>query len=129
MFEAIKNLVKTNWKYFAKMGYDYLASHLLSRVRIANPFYASLMEHSIVMGDQVIDKLTDSDPDNAKQMKALCEDNYVELLSLTLAGSSLYIKPSDRQRVALILAETIEKLQGQPATKQVPATGDTVYSS
>jgi hypothetical protein len=121
MFESIKNLIKENWKYFAKMGYDYLAKHLISRVRTANPFYARLLEQGIQVGDETIDILTDNDKDNARQMAALMEKHYVELLSLTLAGSSLYIRPGDRQRVSLILAETIEKLQGLPQQAPVAA--------
>jgi hypothetical protein len=111
MFEGIKDLIKKNWKEFARMGYNYLAKHLLDRVRIANPFYASLMEHGIVMGNQAVDKLTDNDPDNKRQLKDLVEENYVDLLSLTLAGAAQHLRPADRQKAILVLAETLQELQ------------------
>lgn len=116
MFQAIKNLIKNNWKEFSRMGYSYLAKHLLGRVRIANPFYASLMEHGIEMGGSTVDRLTDNDPDNLRQMKELVEENYVDLLSLTLAGAGEYVRPQDRQRAVLVLAETLELLQATDQT-------------
>lgn len=107
----LENLFRNNWKILAQLGFDYVAKHLLSRIRIANPFFASILEQAIVMGDQSISALTDNDPNNAAQLKRIVEDNYEELISLVLAGSTQYLKNTDAKvRIASILNDTAAKI-------------------
>lgn len=107
----LENLFRNNWKILAQLGFDYVVKHLLSRIRIANPFFASILEHTIVMGDQSISALTDNDPNNAAQLKRIVEDNYEDLISLVLAGSTQYLKnPDARVRIAAILNDTATKI-------------------
>ena len=114
MKNFFKRLFKRNWQVLAALGFDYVKDNLLGRVRLANPFFGSLLEKAIDLGDQAIDRLTDHIPDDAAQMKQLLDHNYVELVSLTAAGALTEIgNDNARRQVLAILEDTCEKLKGQ----------------
>lgn len=95
------------WKILVKIGIDYIQRHLLTRLKV-NIFLAAFLERVLVMGEHAVDRVTDSDPDNEKQLRQLLEENYEEMLSLLLAGGATALKDSEvKKRTIAILEDAL----------------------
>lgn len=99
------------WKLLVNIGIDYVRKHLLPRLKL-NAVLLALFDRILLMGEQAVERVTDSNPDNATQLRKLLEENYEELLSGLLAGGATAIKDSAaRQRILAILTGALQQLK------------------
>lgn len=99
------------WKLLSTIGIDYLKEHVLPRLNL-NRYFQATLELLLVMAGKVIEFVTDSNPDNKGQIKALWAGSFVQLLSCVLAGVYDAIQsPGVKEKVVAILKDTLAKLE------------------
>jgi len=101
------------WRILVNAGIDYIRRHFLPRIKV-NAIFAALFDRVLTMAIQVMDKLTDSNPNNTQQLAELWAHNEEELISTLLAGSITSVKSVEaKARLVAILEDTADKLKTQ----------------
>lgn len=97
--------------YLVTIGIGFLRDKLVPKLGI-NPLFKSLVEKILYMVGELFKVFTDSDKDNARQLRDLWQRNYVELLALVLDGAIQAIKDGVlKQKVVAILKATLDKIE------------------
>lgn len=105
------------WKILVNAGIDYIRRHFLPRIKV-NAIFAALFDRVLGMAADVMDRLTDSNPNNTQQLAELWAKNEEELISTLLVGSVTSIKSVEaKARLIAILEDTADKLRTQLPTQ------------
>ncbi len=98
--------------YLVQIGVEFLRAKLLPKLGI-NPLFKSLVDKILTMIGDLFKVFTDSDKDNARQLRDLWQRNYVELLALVLDGAVQAIKDGAlKVKITSVLRATLNKLEG-----------------
>lgn len=99
------------WKYLAKLGLDLVNTHLLPKLKV-NIHLLAFFGLILAFASIVTDKLTDSDPENGKQIKIAFLEKVDVLLSTLLAGIiDLVNEQEAKNRIIAILQSGIDRLK------------------
>ena len=97
--------------YLVAIGVQFLRDKLVPKLGI-NPLFKSLVEKILFIVGELFKVFTDSDKDNAHQLRDLWQRNYIELLALVLDGAIQAIKDGVlKAKVIAILEATLEKIK------------------
>ena len=94
-----------------QIAIDFLKSNLLPKLNI-NQVFKSLVDKVIIIIQELILVFTDSDKDNAAQLRSVWQRHYVELLAIVLSGASMAIKDINvKSKIIAVLKATLDKLE------------------
>jgi hypothetical protein len=98
------------WKYLIRLGLELIQTNLLPRLKVnihLSAFFSLVLAFAAITAD----KLTDSDPENGKQVKAVFLERIDALLSTLLAGVIDIVKEDDlKKKIIAILQNGIDRL-------------------
>jgi hypothetical protein len=107
MFEFIKD----NWKWLARRGWELIIKNHVPKLAGKNPFLGRVITQLAKVGDKSADIITDDNPKDVEQLRAMLCQEYPDLLEVVLAGAADYLPTENAKRQAIaILTDTAARI-------------------